>query len=452
MSTATEQPLNSFTLSGVSQNALAKRKTNIALIRKGIWLYFILLLTEGALRKWVVPGLATPLLVVRDPLAVWLVVMAWKNEEMPMNWYIKTIWFVGFVGMFTALSVGHGNIEVALYGARILFLHFPLMFLMGRFFNREDVLYMGKVFLWLSLPMLVLITIQFYSPQSSFINRGVGGDMAGAGFAGALGYFRPPGVFSFTTGNTQFWSFVQVFVVYFWFSPKGIPRWLLIAATACTIAAIPLSISRTLVFQAALTIAFISIPIARRPAYLIRMLAALFGLIIILSLLNNVSFFKQATEALTTRVDDAGATEGGLEGTIGDRFLGGMLQAVTSSDQPFFGYGIGAGTNVGARLITGEVTFLFAEQEWGRLIGELGTILGLTVIFVRTHMCIRLLAAAYRRIQFGDLLPWMLLSLGFLTLLQGQWGQPTSLGFSTIIGGLMLSSLRRNKISVLDIT
>lgn len=451
MSVATEQQIESFTLTSMSQNALAKRKSNIQLIRKGIWVYFILLIAEGALRKWVFPSLATPLLVVRDPLVLWLVIMAWKNEEMPMNWYIKTIWFIGIAGMFTALAVGHGNIEVALYGARILLLHFPMMFLMGRFFNKDDVELMGKVLLWMSLPMIVLITIQFYSPQAAFINRGVGGDLAGAGFAGALGYFRPPGVFSFTTGNTQFWSFVQVFVAYFWFNPDRIPKWLLLASTACAIAAIPLSISRTLIFQALLTIAFLAVPIAKKPVYLFRMLGALIGLIVILALLNKVSFFQQATEALTTRVDAASESEGGLQGTLGDRFLGGMLQAVTSSDQPFFGYGVGAGTNVGARLITGEVTFLFAEQEWARLIGELGTIMGLVVIFVRTHLCIRLLSAGFKRIAEGDILPWMLLSVGFIMVLQGQWGQPTSLGFATIIGGLMLASLRRKKISVLDV-
>jgi hypothetical protein len=36
----------------------------------------------------------------------------------------------------------------------------------------------------------------------------------------------------------------------------------------------------------------------------------------------------------------------------------------------------------------------------------------------------------------------MLISDCFLLLAQGQWGQPTALGFSVFVGGLVLASLR----------
>ena len=39
-------------------------------IRRLIWLYFWLLLLEGALRKWVLPQLSNPLLIIRDPVVV----------------------------------------------------------------------------------------------------------------------------------------------------------------------------------------------------------------------------------------------------------------------------------------------------------------------------------------------------------------------------------------------
>ena len=39
-------------------------------LKIGIWIYFYLLIFEGALRKWFLPSLATPLLVVRDPVAL----------------------------------------------------------------------------------------------------------------------------------------------------------------------------------------------------------------------------------------------------------------------------------------------------------------------------------------------------------------------------------------------
>jgi hypothetical protein len=115
---------------------------------------------------------------------------------------------------------------------------------------------------------------------------------------------------------------------------------------------------------------------------------------------------------------------------------------------PFFGYGLGLGTNVGSMLTKGEVVYLIAEDEWARLIGELGPFMGLLVILLRIGLSVRIAFGAYAKLVKGDLLPWMLLSFGLLILPQGQWGQPTSLGFSALIGGLMLASLR---VSVVDL-
>jgi hypothetical protein len=40
------------------------------------------------------------------------------------------------------------------------------------------------------------------------------------------------------------------------------------------------------------------------------------------------------------------------------------------------------------------------------------------------------------------LLPWILLSLFLTNIPQGQWGQPTSLGFSIVIGGFTIAALK----------
>ena len=420
-------------------------KAAVARLKAGIWFYFFLLLTEGALRKWVFPALATPLLIVRDPVAIWLLITAYSYGKLQFNVYEKSLFYITAIGMITALLFGHGSLVVALYGARIFFFHFPLMFLIGKIFTKEDVLKMGRVVLVIAIPMTFLIALQFNSPQSAFINRGIGGDVAGAGFAGALGFFRPPGTFSFTSGNSQFYCVTGLFIIYFWLNPANINRLILIASTVCFIAAIPLSISRTLVFQTVVSLGFAGVSILNNPKYLGRVMLASMGLFIILALLNNVAFFRTATEALTSRYDDATDNEGGLSGTLGDRFLGGLLSAVESSDQPFFGFGIGMGTNAGAKLLKGDVIFLIAEEEWGRLIGEMGTILGLSIIYIRVRVCLIMTIESYKKVRSNDLLPWMILSYGVLLVAQSQWAQPTTLGFSTLIGGLILASLEMKK-------
>lgn len=415
------------------------------IIKLGFWLYFILLIFEGALRKWILPNLATPLLVVRDPVVIWIFILAWKRGIFPANIYLVGMVLIGIVGLFAAILVGHGNLNVALYGARILVLHFPLMFVIGRVFNRDDVIKMGKVILYLSIPMAFLIAIQFYSPQTALVNRGIGGEGFTGGFAGggALGFFRPPGTFSFTNGTTLFFGLTAPFIIYFWLNVKLINRFLLLGATAALLASIPLSISRTLLFQVILTVVFALMATSRKPKYFGPMLIAIAGVLVALFILSTTSFFQTAIQAFSNRFETANDQEGGLEGTLMDRYFGGMLSALEeSSTQPFFGFGIGMGTNVGSMLLSGRVEYLISEGEWGRLIGELGPILGIAAILIRTFFGVELFVKAYKKLTMGDLLPWMLLPFCLTQIPQGQWAQPTSLGFGILIGGLILAALR----------
>jgi hypothetical protein len=422
------------------------RNTNqhINWIKRGIWVYFFLLLFEGALRKWFLPELATPLLVIRDPLAFWLLFKAWQRGLLLLNPYLIAVVFIGLLSFISALVVGHGNLLVALFGVRILLLHFPLMFVIGKVFDRQDVVKIGKVLIIISIPMAVLLALQFYSPQLAWVNRGVGGDMKGAGFGGALGYYRPPGTFSFTNGTTLFFSMVGAYLFYFWFGREKLNRLLLVTATLALLIAIPLSISRALFFSVGVTLLFTLLAVARNPKYLGRTLIGIVGMACVLLLINQLALFQTGLEAFTSRFTSANDQEGGLEGVLVDRYLGGMVGALTGSQElPFFGFGIGMGSNVGSMLLGGTRTFLIAEQEWGRLIGEMGALLGIILIFVRLRISFEITISSYKKLKKGDLLPWLLLSFGLLVIPQGQWAQPTSLGFSTLIGGLLLASIRQ---------
>lgn len=422
-------------------NSLLAQKA-VQQLKKGIWVYFILLIFEGALRKWVLPGLATPLLIIRDPVALWLLVKAWQRGWLPVNLHLIGMALIGFLGICTAILVGHGDIPVALFGARILLIHFPLTFVIGRIFDRNDVIKLGRVTLWLLIPVTVLVALQFYSPQSAWVNRGVGGNMEGSGFSGALDYFRPSGTFSFTNGNSLLYSFGSCFIFYFWLNPKQINRLVLIGATVCLLAVIPLSISRSLLFSIIVVFLFTLIGTSQNSRYISKMLMAAFGMLVALAVLSQTAFFQTASEAFTVRFESATENEGGLKGVLGGRYLGGMITAlIESPDIPYWGYGLGMGTNVGSMLLTGSTSFLIAEGEWGRVIGELGLLMGLGVIYIRLSFCMQLLRYCYLRMRLGELLPWILLSFSLLSIPQGQWAQPTSLGFSTLIGGLTLASL-----------
>ena len=301
--------------------------------------------------------------------------------------------------------------------------------------------------LWISIPMTCLIILQFYSPQSAWVNRGVGGDLNGAGFnGGALGYFRPPGTFSFTNGNTLFYSLVACFVFYFWINPKWINRVLLISGSICLFIAIPISISRTLLFQVVLSLAFASMALMSNPKYLGRLAVAILASTVAIILLSKMPIFSTAVEAFSVRFENASEYEGGLRGTLGNRFLGSMTGSFSNFiDLPFFGYGMGMGTNAGSQLLTGKVNFLIAEEEWPRLIGEMGTLLGIFAILIRVGLSIKITAACYRKLKINESLAWMVLSFEILLLVKGQLGQPVSLGFFTMGGGLVIAALKSGK-------
>lgn len=422
---------------------LSPKEKTIELLKKGIWAYFLLIIFEGAIRKWVLPGLATPLLIIRDPIGLWLVFTAWNRGLLPSTFYLKGAIVVGVLSIFTALAFGHGNLFVALFGARMLLLNFPLVFVMGRVFDREEILKLGRAVLWISLPMIVLIGLQFYSPQSAWVNRGVGGDKAGGGFSGAEGFFRPPGTFSFTTGVTSFFNIAVVFVLYFWISGKQVNRLLLLASTCAIVMAIPFSMSRGYFFQLMVSAFFFLVASLRKPENLGKIILGIIVLATVLGLLSQTALFTKITKPILSRFDNAASAEGGVKGTLGTRFLGGMGIAIANSfDQPFFGYGTGMGTNVGSTLLAGKISYLISEEEWGRLLGELGPFMGLIIVFIRVGLVIKIALAAIARMSRNDMLPWLLLAYGSLILAEGQWSQPTSLGFSVIMGGLMLAAVK----------
>lgn len=419
-----------------------------ALYRKAIWIYIFLLIFEGALRKWFLPSLATPLLLVRDPIAIWLTIVGlqkgWINSG-----YAKAMMVVASISFILTLAVGHHNLFVALFGWRIYFFHFPMIFVMGKVLTRADLLKIGQFILWISIPMTILIFMQFHSPETAWVNIGVGGEGT-AGFDGVLGYNRPPGTFSFTSGYVMFQAVVGCYLLYYLLMNNTLPKEyqfskiVLIILAGCYLLSIPTSISRTHFFQTGVFLIFLFVAAMRKNKLKSKFLkfaviAIIAGIILSLSGLGGTSM-----EAFTARFEGANKVEGGVQGVIGDRYVGGLIGSLINFQIPIFGYGIGLGTNVGARIMGGNMySFGFnGENEWSRIIGECGMLLGLIIIGIRLFFSLDIWKRAYHLlVKKYDLLPWMLSAGMMLTIPQGQWAIPTNLGFCVLFGGLTLASI-----------
>ena len=225
-------------------------------LRLLLWLYFWLLIFEGALRKWLLPGLSTPLLLVRDPVAL---LALWRGAPLLLQRRFQSWlqWLLGiaFAAFFLTMLVGHRDLITAIFGTRILIIHLPMIFLYAAAFDREDVLRFAKALLLISLPMTLLIVAQSNLPDGHILNVAPGGEESAA-FSGALGRSRPPGTFSFTNGLVSFYTLAAAALfARLYGTAQTLPRLLLLLAAGLgLVVALPVSISRSLLFGYALVV------------------------------------------------------------------------------------------------------------------------------------------------------------------------------------------------------
>lgn len=406
-------------------------------IRLLIWLYLALWLFEGGLRRWFLPGLATPLLLVRDPLVIVIYALAVSKNLFVPNGFITLGAVLAALCVFNALLLGHGNVAVALYGARCDFLHIPLIFIMGRVLRQKDIFALAKVGVTLAIPYSMLLVAQFYAPQDAWVNRGVGGG-EGAAFTGALEHFRPPGTFSFITGPAELYPMFTAC----WFVALlrgNLPMWLMAGSGLAILVAVPVSISRSLFLGVVLVaLAGLGTLIVGRRLSLGMIVKVAFAAGVIAVLAGQIPAFRDGMEAFSARWEGSTVEEGGFKTSILDRFLHDLTDSFSHTHDS--GLGTGFSTNVGQKIITADVGFGASESEWGRLLYDNGVILGTLLVVYRVALTLAVLMTALWGWHRGALAGLLFASAGLLLLLNGQWGQATTLGSAVICGGLTLAA------------
>ncbi len=417
------------------------------LIKYLIWLYLFLLVFEGALRKWMLPAFSDPLLIIRDPLALLIYVVAYqKIPKSVINPYTITVIVIGCISFATTLALGHGNMFVSVFGLRTLILHIPIIFVIAYHLDREDVIQIGKAFLLISIPMTLLLILQFNTPQSSFVNRAPGGTY-GASITGALGKYRPPGTFSFITGVVQFYTLCIGFLMSHFLERKYLPMWIAAIVSGALLIAIPISISRTLMLNTAIVAILAFYGVYRAGGSMKFVIRFVVVGAIGFAVATQFDSFDEAIEASSARWENStGEQQGGFQEAIVERFFGELTRPLRNiSSAKFFGEGIGIGTQAGAKLLTGERGFLVGEGEWERLIFEMGALLGLIVIAYRVILTYKLASMAHKTLGQQNLLPWLMFATSALLVFNGQWGQPTTLGFTMVGAGFTLAAMKKKQ-------
>jgi hypothetical protein len=415
-------------------------------LTKLFWAYFLLLIFEGALRKWIFPPLSAPLLLVRDPIGLMIIFEAFRENKWPEKWSSVT----GILSTFLLgicviqLIVGNNPWFAGLYGLRSYLLPFPVAFIMGENLDEEELHRFGYWILIFLLPMTLLEIAQYLAPSGSFLNKGAYEGAEQIMYAEQ--HVRASGTFSFVTGPMCFTPLAAAFILYGFVNEKIAPKWLLWTATFALLVSVPVVGSRTIVVQLVAIAVAAGIGALCGVSQLFQSIKWAVPLLAIAFLVTLLPIFSEASSSLHTRFREASHGEGTISHAVEERTLGSVLYSIETTDfgsNPL-GLGMGVGASAITKLMNGEVTFVAGEGEFARALYELGPFPGLFFMLFRILLGTIVAVAAIARARRHEPLALLLVPLTFTSLI-GVLEQPTEQGFMVVALAFSLAALKSAK-------
>ena len=424
----------------------SREEKTLGQIRRLIWLYFLLLLIEGALRKWVLPQLSNPLLIIRDPVVLLIYLLAFRARIFPRNAWIFSLgviailcFAVSFLALWPYLPPSR-IVLVSGFGFRANFLHLPLIFIMANVLRPEDVKRIGWWILILLVPMALLMVAQFSAAPDSLLNRTASGE--GEQITAGSGKVRTAATFSFVVGVVSYFALATGFLIWAALKRGVYKNWVLLGAGLALFIGIAVSGSRSVVGACAVVVASLLVVLYLRPRAVNRFGQILLAVVLLGLVLTQTPVFKEGLGVLSARFTAVAQSE---EKSIAIGLISRVFEGFTEvfdvyPNAPFFGYGLGIGTNAGAKFLTGENMFLLSEGEWARLVLESGPVFGMAFVIWRISVVVWIGLLCLRSVKRDNVLPLLIFSSAFSPLLTGQFGPPTIVGFAVFGTGLALAA------------
>lgn len=178
-------------------------------------IFFVYVIFQGALRKWYLPSLGTPLYLFQYVLLYYFYLSS-KNK-IHIRHPKFTPAFNGLLmvyvvyGLLEILNIsGTSNLIVQVYGFAMHFSFVPLMYFMSKAMVDETTFeWYIKWLAYLLIPIFALGFVQYFSPQTAFINRYATDQEDGTYEVaiGAGGRVRIAGTFAYLTPYASFLGF-----------------------------------------------------------------------------------------------------------------------------------------------------------------------------------------------------------------------------------------------------
>jgi hypothetical protein len=356
---------------------------------------FVLLVFEGALRKWVFPWGQAGIYLVKDAilLAVYFGFLSDGQRNQPAlraAGAIKIVLILSFVwGCLEVLNPNSPSILVGLVGLKTYFLYVPVAFILPYAIkSREHLFDLIRRYLIMAIPVAVLGFVQIAAGPESRLNTYVSYsedvEAAGIRFGEAYELVRASGTFSFISGYTTFLSFVSFLAIGYnmarrWRFKNNIAP---ILALILAIGAMFTTGSRAPIYTLVATgplilgMAVVSRVLAPQTAMRLSILIPIIAIV-------AVSLSSRAYEGFVAR-----ATYG-VDDTVYYRVISAPLDQTIGAllEAPALGFGIGTTHAAGLTIMqTDEFWWLhglLVEEEPARVTEELGVIGLILIYFVR---------------------------------------------------------------------
>ncbi len=392
----------------------------------------LIIVLEGAVRKWVVSSASLPLILMRDLIAIYLIFHAWSNGSLRRQGNVTRVllaWSCLVIAWgLLQIVAGESSPVVLLIGLRFWLLYIWFGVAAAASMNEADYRAAVKVAVGLLLLLGPLAVVQHFAPPGARINTQVDGDEEGV-FIAIAGVVRTTGTFSFTLGYATFLAVVAPLVFGILAARKRTRmQWIFAIATfGLFIIGSVVSGSRTAVIYSGLMLAtyFAGRLWLSKGKAKIRAAFAVFigaGLVAILLIA-----FSGALEVTGQRFEQASEAEDFWQRVL-TIFFG---EPYTYSMITWLGAGLGLGSNLATYVRTGGAeVFALAEVEASRILLEGGllgyafTALKVVVIGMGVGKSVLL---AYKLRSVFPILVWMTVSLAILTW--SAVGQITAHGF-----------------------
>ena len=408
---------------GYAQAEHARQEAGRQLIVRLVFIIFLLLIFEGALRKWVLPGLQRPLYFSRDPFVLLIYVCVLLNGLILRSRMLVVLGlFAVPVSVFTC-SLPSSASDIRSPGRSASTITSSTF----RSPSSSAVAFASRIWrrlirlnLLLAIPIAILVFVQYHSRPSAFVNRALAHDIDKVTYV-AGDILRPYGTFTSDGGNVLYTAVSVTMLAAAWITgaQMRLPLWLILPSTGATMVMALTTGSRSIWFFLGYTALCLVAAVLSGSRSGLNSRALGFVLLMTLGTVAlYASVLAPAYQAMVDRLAVATRSEGSLvarpEGMVTHVFE-------ILDETPITGSGLGSGILGAVAVITGERHFALAEGEWDRIVLELGPVLGLLFIGLRIVLVAWLLRRALlANRMYGN--PAGLLLFGFVGphLLVGQ--------------------------------